>query len=260
MLHLHTRNAREIFDAATKIITVSKFIANCVQEISPADAKCQHVYNGIDLSHFAPSVEPVNKAKLGFKDDDFILLYSGHIFPEKGISELIDAMIKLKQYSSIKLLVIGGAFVNNGLPAKDDFSKIMAAKATPVIANIVFTGNLPYSEVPRYLKIVDVAVVPSVCDDAFPTTVLEAQAMGLPIISTRRGGIPEEVTPENAILLETDEHLADRLADAILSLYTSPEKKERMGKASALRSRLFDKDNYVENFFKAIQSALTETP
>ena len=77
--------------------------------------------------------------------------------------------------------------------------------------------------------------------------------MGLPIITTRRGGIPEEVSEENAILLTTDEHFVDNLAVAILNLYQHPEKRQAMSDASLKRSRLFDKETYAKNFFAAIE-------
>ena len=107
---------------------------------------------------------------------------------------------------------------------------------------------------PNYLSIANIAVIPSIWDDPFPTTVLEAQAMGLPIITTRRGGIPEEVSQENAILLETDEHFIENLADTILDLYQHPEKRKAMSQASLERSKLFDKDRYAKEFFEAIET------
>ena len=118
---------------------------------------------------------------------------------------------------------------------------------------IIFTGFIPYSDMPNYLQLADVAVIPSVWDDPFPTTVLEAQAMGLPIITTRRGGIPEEVTEENAILLETDNSFVDNLAAAILDLYHHPEKRKQMSQISIERSKLFDKENYAKNLFAALE-------
>jgi glycosyltransferase involved in cell wall biosynthesis len=99
----------------------------------------------------------------------------------------------------------------------------------------------------------DVAIIPSVWDDPVPTTVLEAQAMGLPIISTHRAGIPEVVKKENAILLDTDEHFVENLANAILDLYKHPEKRAAMSKASLERSKFFDKETYARNFFNAIE-------
>ena len=109
---------------------------------------------------------------------------------------------------------------------------------------------------PDYLRLADIAVIPSVWDDPFPTTVLEAQAMKLPIITTRRGGIPEEVTEDNACLIDTDDHFVDNLASAILDLYDHPEKRKQMSLASFERSILFDKEIYAKNFFAALENIL----
>ena len=78
--------------------------------------------------------------------------------------------------------------------------------------------------------------------------------MGLPIITTLRGGIPEEVSEENAILLETDEHFVDNLASAILELYRHPEKREMMASSSLKRSSLFEKDSFAKRFIEAIEA------
>ena len=77
--------------------------------------------------------------------------------------------------------------------------------------------------------------------------------MGLPIITTRRGGIPEEVSETNAILLETDERFVENLASAILDLYKHPEKRQEMATASHERAKLFDKETFAKNFFNAIE-------
>ena len=76
--------------------------------------------------------------------------------------------------------------------------------------------------------------------------------MGLPVISTYRGGIPEEVTEETAILLQTDNQFVSHLSNAILDLYQHPEKCEVMGKAAKKHSLLFSKEHYARNFFEAL--------
>ena len=78
--------------------------------------------------------------------------------------------------------------------------------------------------------------------------------MGLPIITTVRGGIPEEVSPENAILLETDEHIVDNLAKSIMELYQNPERRKRMSQVALERARLFDKNIYAKKFFAALSN------
>lgn len=257
--HLHnekldskTVNAQEIFDGASLIITVSDYIKKCVQTIVSHDEKIRTVHNGIDLVSFCNSTK-TDRSLLSFQDKDFILVFSGRINSDKGIMELVEAMQLLKDYQHIKLMIIGSTFFANSTN-DDAFTTELKQKAESMKERIIFTGFIPYPKMPKYLQMADVAVIPSIWDDPFPTTILEAQAMGLPIITTRRGGIPEEVTEKNAILLDTDEHFVENLANDILDLYKHPEKRAAMAKASLERSKLFDKETYAKNFFAALES------
>lgn len=257
--HLHNENlgintleGKRIYDASDRIICVSNYIADCVRSLNASDKKCITVHNGIDLQAFSPQ-KIIYKNIYGLRDDDFVLIYSGRINKEKGILELIKAMNLLKSYRNIKLFVIGSSFYGNS-NTETSFIKVVKEEASSIKDRIIFTGFIPYEEVPNYLRISDVAVIPSNWDDPFPTTVLEAQAIGLPIITTRRGGIPEEVIEENAILLNTDESLVNNLANAIIDLYQHPEKRKAMSEASLKRSKLFDKETYARNFFAALET------
>lgn len=257
VFHLHndkldckTLQAKEVYNAASCILTVSDYIKKRVQTINPQDTKTKTLHNGINLSAFSRNVS-VNRNMLGLQDDDFVLVFSGRVNHEKGIMELVEAMILLNDYPHIKLLVIGSSFYGNA-DNKNEFAISLKKKAELLDNRIIFTSFIPYSSMPGYLCMADLAVIPSVWDDHFPTTVLEAQAMGLPIIATRRGGIPEKVTKENAILLQTDTHFVSNLAATILDLYKQPEKRRQMASASLERARLFDKDTYTRNFFDMI--------
>ena len=258
--HLHNEKlssqvaqAHDIYNATYRIITVSDYIKGIVQTINVNDNKTITIHNGIDLKAFSFDVKPASRSSMGFSDEDFILVFSGRVNQEKGVMELIEAMNQLSNFSNIKLLIIGSSFFGNEVK-EDDFIKRLRIKAEPLKNRVVFTGFIPYAQMPNYLKMADIAVIPSVWDDPFPTTVLEALAMGLPIITTRRGGIPEEVTEENAILLTTDEQFVDNLASVILDLYKHPEKRKLMREASFKRSKLFDKERYACDFFKALNS------
>ena len=257
--HLHnekldkqTIKAQEIYDAADCILTVSDYIKRCVQTINPLDKKTRTIYNGINRSAFSKKSK-ADRSALGFYKEDFILVFCGRMNRDKGIKELIVAMNLLKEYSHIKLMVIGSTFFGNATN-DDSFTTELKTHAEPLKERIIFTGFIPYSNIPNYLQMADVAVIPSVWNDPFPTTVLEAQAIGLPIITTRRGGIPEEVTEENAILLDTDEQFVDNLVKAILDLYNHPDKRKQMSLASFERSKLFDKEIYAKNFFSALEN------
>ena len=258
--HLHneklsrqTLQNRRLYDAASCILTVSDFISNQIKTLFPNDTKCITIHNGINREAFSKGASfNIHRSTYNLNNDDFVLVYSGRINSDKGVMELIEAINIINHNKKIKLLIIGSSFFGN-TNTEDTYFQSLKEKAQRLENQIVFTGFIPYLQMPGYLKLADAAVIPSIWDDPFPTTVLEAQAMGLPIITTRRGGIPEEVTEENAILLDTDKNFVKNLANAILNLYNHPEKRKEMSKASLERSRLFDKETYARNFFAALE-------
>ena len=184
-------------------------------------------------------------------DDDFVLVYSGRLIEEKGILQLIQTMNKLQHILNLKLLIIGAAaYGNNQSPTP--FTRQLQQEAEILDGNIVFTGFIDYKDVPSYLKLADVAVLPSMWEEPFGLTVLESMAAGLPLITTHSGGIPEICTGV-ATIVERD-NIVENLADAITDLYEHPQKRKEMAQASLKRSKQFDKDTYARNFFDAIQS------
>ena len=150
-----------------------------------------------------------------------------------------------------KLLVIGA----DAYGAKQRTTKYIQKlqdEALKIQDSIKFTGFIDYQEVPFYLKMADIAVVPSMWEEPFGLTVVEAMAAGLPLITTRSGGIPEIC--EGVATIVNRENIVNNLANAIFDLYNYPEKRQAMAKASLERSKLFDKETYAKNFFAAIES------
>ena len=104
------------------------------------------------------------------------------------------------------------------------------------------------------LSLADIAVLPSVWEEPLGLTCIEAMAIGLPVITTNQGGIPETVTADSAVMLDVDETLPLRIATAILNLYEHPEKRKAMSEAAKKRSQFFSKERYAKNFFEALES------
>ncbi len=253
LLNSTTKHNELIFNNLSLILTCSNYVREKVATIR-RDKKIQTLYNGININVFSSKIEHQKKrTDMGLSEDDFVMFFSGRLNKDKGVSELIDAMLILQEIPNIKLVIIGSPFFGN-VANEDNFVRGLKQKSKDIQDRIVFTGFIPNSQLPQYLKISDIAVIPSLWDDPCPNTVLEAQAMGLPIITTRRGGIPEEVTEKNAILLETDENFVNNLATAILDLYEHPEKRHQMASVALKRANLFSKENYIKNFFNAINN------
>lgn len=272
VLHLHndflnssTPRCQEILDACDSVITVSDYIKRRVLTVNSMCPYVTTVYNGIDLDRFRKPDRDSMRRALHFDKDDFVLLFSGRLVPEKGIKELVEAMTLIGD-GRIKLLVLGGKSYGND-DTEDNFIGELKRLAEAVPGRIVFTGFVGYEQVPRYLSAADVCVAPSVWDEPLGISVIEGMAASLPVIATRSGGIPEEVTPQCSILLDRSPavqavarggraakpNLPQQIADAAVYLFGHPEKRQAMAGVSARRAKLFGKCAYAENFLNALQ-------
>ena len=257
ILHLHndflkpdTRQASNIFAGFNSIIGVSDFISNRVQIINPKQSKCQTVYNAIDSQRFYDAIS-LRRETFGLFERDFVIVYSGRLTKDKGILQLIQAINKLNGIQNLKLLIIGAsAYGKDKQPTR--FIQQLEKESEPIKDQVIFTGFIDYQQVPSYLKMADIAVIPSMWEEPFGLTVVEAMAAGLPLITTRSGGIPE-ICEGVATIVDRD-NIVENLAASILNLYNNPEKCKQMSAASLERSKLFDKETYAKHFFAALES------
>jgi Glycosyltransferase len=220
-----------------------------VKSICADNAKCLTVHNAIDVKRFQ-NATPISRQSLGLSDDDFVLVFSGRLIAEKGILQLIRAMVKLQCIPQLKLLIIGANSYGTG-QRPTLFIQQLEKESSVLHNSIIYTGFIDYASIPSYLKIADMAVLPSMWEEPFGLTVVEAMAAGLPLITTRGGGIPEIC--EGIAVVITHDNIVEQLSTAIFDLYKHPEKRKEMAQASLERSKLFDKDTYAKNFFDALQ-------
>ena len=113
--------------------------------------------------------------------------------------------------------------------------------------SVIFTGFLSDTRV--VTSLLDVMLVPSIIPEACPRTIIEAMAVGTPVIATPLGGSKELVTPETGILVPPED--ASAIADAIATLATDQKRLRAMGAAARNRAeQLFNSEK---------NTALTET-
>lgn len=248
-LNLNLNGYSEIYKSYSCIINTSAFVTQRVLSINANDNKCCTVLNGIDTLRFY-NATAISRNRIGLNNNHFVIVYSGRLTQEKGIMELILAIKKIKDIVNCKLLIIGAsAYGKDKHPTR--FIRKLEEETEPIKDSVIYTGFVDYTDIPSYLKAADIAVVPSMWDEPFGLTVVEAMAAGLPLITTRSGGIPE-ICEGVATIVERDK-IVENLANAILDLYQHPEKRKAMAKASLERSKLFDKETYAKNIFAAIE-------
>ena len=249
--HLHYNGYpatnKKIYDY---IIGVSDFVLNEWKSKSPMQ-KMITVRNGIDISLFQRKNTKCIREKLGFSDDDFVVLYVGRIIKEKGIYELLCAIEKITNHS-IKLLVIGSS--NFAIDSISDYEKNVKRKVGTLGEKVVFTGYIPNKDLNEYYKAADIQVVPSLWEEAAGLVAIEGLASGLPIIATRSGGMTEYIDDKCALIVEKDENVVDNLANGIMKLYGDKELRKQMSEEGLKRCELFSGKIFYNNMVEALES------
>jgi phosphatidylinositol alpha-mannosyltransferase len=181
--------------------------------------------NGIDYAHFAAEVPPIPM----FIDGKRNILFVGRQEQRKGLPYLLEAYGRLKQERpDLRLIVVGP---DGGMrPACERYVRQNKIK------DVVFAGEVHYSELPRYYKTADVFCAPNTGHESFGIVLLEAMAAGTPIVASNIGGFSEvlEDGVEGTLVPPRD---AGAMAAAISRLLDEPALREEMGRAGAVRAQ-----------------------
>ncbi len=168
-----------------KIVAVSESIKKDIVRYDKIDpSKILVIPNGVDTERFNPEGNFANiKEEFLIKDNDIVIGFVGRIVPAKGLEYLIDTLSYLKEeFKNLKLLIIGEGSLVDGLKEK--------SKENNVNDSVIFTGRR--RDIPDILSCIDIFVMPSIAE-GLPNALLEAMAMGKPIVATEVGGIPEVI-------------------------------------------------------------------
>ena len=150
----------------------------------------------------------------------------------------------------IKVMIVGSSDFKGA--QMTDYQSSVCNMAVQHKDRVVFTGYIDNMNLYRYHKSADIAVVPSICEEAFNIAILEFLASGIPTIATRSGGLVEEGTSATTLFIDKEHDLVNSIRKAIMELYNNPSKLSVMSKNSVERSRLFDKNMYLNEFENVI--------
>jgi len=163
--------------------------------------------NGIDPDRYRPaSAEErrTSRDRLGIGDDERVALFVGRFVPEKGLEYLLEALIGVVGVvKRFRLILVGDG------PLKEELQQ--SAARWRVYQYVRFAGFWP--EVADWYAAADCLVLSSV-SEAFPMTVLEAMASGVPVIATAVGDIPEMLGRKSDVAGESSQVARRKLCDA----------------------------------------------
>ena len=213
----YRHNLRTAFGRAAVIIAVSEHIRSRAIGLGADPAKVRVHHTGVAL--------PVFPGGLGAVEFDWDVLFVGRFVAKKGLDDLVAALGRLSD------LRPRAAFIGSGPlePAIRSLAHSLGVDAT-------FLGVQEPDAVQRHMAAARVFASPSKTapngdTEGLPTTILEAAARGLPVVSTFHSGIPEAVIDGETGLL-CAEGDREALAANLRRVLTSPDLRDRLGLAA----------------------------
>lgn len=254
------RVARSVFRRAGWTTACSDDLRSRAVALGADAGRSETVPYGVDAERFRPDAEARARirAVLNITDEDPLVFTAGRFVRKKGFEYLVDAFAALARERPAVRLVIGGA---------GDLDAELRARAADrqVAGRLVFPGVLPQDVVADYLAAADLAVVPSVRDDAgnvdgLPNVVMEALASGTALVATTAGGI-SAVAHDGVNAALVGERDVQGLARTIGGLLDSPETRARLG--ARARKDVLERHSWArvaEAFERAYRSARAPRP
>ena len=212
---------RWMLERATEIVSVSADLASKVETLVKRKATVLH--NSVDgeLFSYERDQDAVDRLRdsLGIQPHEMVLVFCGELRAKKGLPALVECFQTTAASRPTKLLVIGDI-------RKKDFSffERLLVAADLTIDQVVVTGHLEdQADIAAHLRVGDVFLLPSLWD-GLPNSLLEAMAVGVPVVASDAGAIGEVLTHnENGIVVPRS-HL-HQFAHRIDQFFSRPAKE-----------------------------------
>lgn len=246
----------DIIEKTNKFISVSDYMGKDLKNFSDRikNKKFLTLKNIIDYEKFEKNIteteKNILKNKYHIDSNEKVIIFVGRLTEEKGIKQLLMA-INYVTYKNFKLLIVGSYFFNTKV--KSDFEKELDELVNKNKERIIFTGYINYNEIYQLYKISDFAVLPSMWDEPAGLTIQEAEACGLPVITTDSGGIPEYVINGSSIIIKKDENIVENLKTEIENLLDDEKKIKEMSNKSLEIIDDLDICKYYNNLIKIVE-------
>jgi glycosyltransferase involved in cell wall biosynthesis len=201
----------------------------------------QIAYFGVDLEMFRPAEPDAERT--------FTIGYVGRLLPAKGVSVLIEALIKIKS-EKWRLLVVGDGMERPALE--------QTLSEHGLLERCEFTGAVPYEKTPEYFQKLDVLVVPTITTnkirEQFGRVIIEAMACRVPVVGSTCGAIPEVIGNAGLVVPEND---SAALAAQLQGLIRDENLRKKLARAGRRRvEENFTWERAAEQIFSLYQRVL----
>jgi len=243
---LAIRFLRKWFRKLDGKIAVSKPAMEFVNKHLPGDYTI--IPNGVDLAHFSPDVPPIDE----FCDGKLNILFTGRLEKRKGANYLLKAYQRVKEEIPDSRLIIVGP----GTRLRNKYEKHVKRHG---LKDVVFIGYASYDDLPRYYKTADIFCAPATGRESFGIVLLEAMAIGKPIVASNIEGYASLLThgAEGLLVPPKDK---EALAQALISLMTDESLRQQMGATGILKAKEYDWKYLTQRILDYYISILSQSP
>jgi glycosyltransferase involved in cell wall biosynthesis len=247
--------ARWTFRRAHWVAACAGDLAERAIRLGAPPARVATLLHGVDVDELAQGDATEWRRRAAAGDDDFLVVALGRLVAKKGFSHLLRAASLLRARGVPLVVAIGGV--------GDLAGRLTEEAAELGCADCVhLLGNVPHDQIGGLFRAADAVAVPSVRDekgnvDGLPNVLLEAMAVGRPVVSTRIAGVPDVVDDGQSGLLvpPADD---DALADALARVRADPSLRARLGAAALQTARRLSWTSYGDQLVAAYERARRE--
>jgi glycosyltransferase involved in cell wall biosynthesis len=225
------------------ILAESKDLENKINQFSTRPLNVQTFYKGIDISNFQNLLSKNDLLKkLNLDQGKKYILFIGRLVYGKGIYELAQVFHNVAcNYPDLELILIGEEI------EKGKLQRIFMEDG--LLNRVHFKGIVSHKEVAYYMKLSDLLVFPS-WSEGLPNVIMEAMAIGLPVVATDTGGI-SEILGNGVTGLSVPVKNVEKLTEAVTRMINDGDLRNKCVKNA--KELIHNKFDVKKNVFKLIE-------
>lgn len=228
---------RRLITRYDRVLPISRAIADDVRAIGIAESRITLVHDGVDLAAFRARLSRAPeavRAELGVLPGTLLVAMVGHLRWWKGQREVLEALALLTPAERDRLLVV---FVGDVAPAERDYREGLERRIGELGLERCARLLGRRDDVPDLMRAADVVLHASTVPEPFGLVVVEALALGRPVIAADAGGPAEIVTSDTGLLVDPRDQ--QQITAALRQLLQDSAMRSRLGEAGPARAQAF---------------------